>query len=217
MAPKFNAVFQQYARGRLVDLGCGRVPMYLFYRDLAETVTCVDWALSAHNQIHIDVFQDLNEPLSLPDSCADTVVLTSVLEHIYNPRALLGEIYRILAPEGTLILNVPFYYWLHEMPHDYYRYTIFALRRMLTDCGLEVLQEETTGGAPEALCDIVCKLTSGSRFASAFLLAVMTWLTATSPVKRISQKTSMTMPFGYIVIARKPESTSADLIRNPLV
>jgi len=45
----------------------------------------------------------------------DLVLLNSVLEHLSEPEEMLREIYRILAPGGTCLLNVPSWrgkYWL---------------------------------------------------------------------------------------------------------
>jgi hypothetical protein len=38
----------QHARGRLLDLRCGHVPLYGAYRPWVSEVTCVDWADGAH-------------------------------------------------------------------------------------------------------------------------------------------------------------------------
>lgn len=42
-------------------------------------------------------------------------------------------------------MNVPFYHWLHETPHGYYRYTEFALRRFMDRCGTQLIQLEASG------------------------------------------------------------------------
>ncbi|HRF81361.1 MAG TPA: methyltransferase domain-containing protein, partial [Flavobacteriales bacterium] len=75
----------------------------------------------------------------------DTIILSDVLEHIRKPEALVKEMYRILAPGGQVIMNVPFYYGLHEQPFDYYRYTQFALRAITEDAGFAVVELEAIG------------------------------------------------------------------------
>ena len=38
----------EHARGRLVDLGCGTVPLYRAYAELVTDVTCVDIGGTTH-------------------------------------------------------------------------------------------------------------------------------------------------------------------------
>ncbi|HSD11264.1 MAG TPA: class I SAM-dependent methyltransferase [Candidatus Binatia bacterium] len=50
---------------------------------------------------------NLNETLPLADQSFDVVVLSEVLEHLPYPELTLGEITRILRPNGRLIGSVP--------------------------------------------------------------------------------------------------------------
>jgi len=119
----YDEKIPQYVNGSLLDLGCGNAPFYQVYKKYSTQVTCADWFNSMHTNDFIDVECDLSKPLPFESNEFDTVILSDVLEHIFNPENLWEEIFRILAPQGRLILNVPFYYWIHEEPHDYYRYT----------------------------------------------------------------------------------------------
>jgi SAM-dependent methyltransferase len=83
--------------------------------------------------------------VELPDGSVDCVVLTEVLEHIYEPGLALRELHRLLRPGGILMGSVPFARGEHEAPHDYYRYTSFALRRLLADAGFEVSRVDYIG------------------------------------------------------------------------
>ena len=78
--------------------------------------------------------------MNLPfgDSEFDTIILSDVLEHIPVPEHLWKEMARILSRNGKIIMNVPFYYCLHEAPHDCSRYTEFALRRFVEMSGLRL-------------------------------------------------------------------------------
>ena len=64
---------------------------------------------------------------------------------------------RLLKPDGKLILGVPFLYWLHEEPHDYYRYTEFALDRFCQLSGLRLVELTPYGGLPEVFIDMSSK------------------------------------------------------------
>jgi len=208
VAEHYSVALQDYARGSLLDLGCGTVPMYLAYKDQVEEIICIDWANSEHQSIHLDSVMDLNEPLvNIPDNSFDTIILSDVLEHIRNPEQLLSEISRILKKEGVLLLNVPFFYWLHEKPYDFFRYTKFALEGMMDKVELDVLSLKTIGGSPEILADILMKhLHEIPLFGKLFcwLIHHITWGFIHTPIgKKLSTKTSKNFPFGYFLIARK--------------
>lgn len=47
------------------------------------------------------------ENIPLDDNSMDAVTSLAVLEHLDNPRHILGEIFRILKPGGTLLLTTP--------------------------------------------------------------------------------------------------------------
>ena len=84
--------------------------------------------------------------------------MSDVLEHLANPDQICREISRMLRPGGCLLANVPFYYPLHEAPHDYFRYTEFALRRFVRLAEMEVELLESIGGPIEIIADILSKL-----------------------------------------------------------
>jgi SAM-dependent methyltransferase len=196
-----------YARGKLVDLGCGTVPLYDAYRSLVSEVTCVDWAGNKHNARHLDVEHDLNQPLPLPSDRFDTAILSDVLEHIRRPEQLLGEVARILAPGGKLLLNVPFFYWLHEQPYDYFRYSEHALRAFVEQSGLRLVSLEGLGGAPDILADIVGKHVSQLPVlggVAARLLQRGSWAVGKLPaLSRALAPSSQRFPMAYFLVAEK--------------
>ena len=157
VATRYEAAINAYARGNLVDLGCGNVPLYLAYKDRVSSVTCVDWPATRHKIDHLDYELDLTEKLPFDDAAFDTIILSDVMEHIPTPGQLWAEMYRILTPGGVAIINVPFLYWVHEAPHDYYRYTEYALQRFADDCNFNVVSLEPIGGLPEVLADFIAK------------------------------------------------------------
>jgi SAM-dependent methyltransferase len=201
----YQKALEQHARGRLLDLGCGYVPYYELYRNLVQEVVCVDWENSLHKNEFLDFFMDLNKPLTLESESFDTVLLTDVLEHIYQPTQLLSEIVRVLRRGGHVIIGVPFFYWLHECPFDFHRYTEFALRQMCSDLKLETKSLEAYGGAPEIVVDIIgkcigsAKLTTLCKVYSSFFSAII----SLKPAQLLSRKTSKGFPLGYTLIAQK--------------
>jgi len=58
----------------------------------------------------------------------------------------IQEAGRALKHGGVLLLSVPHLSRLHELPHDYFRYTENGLRELALRADLEVIQIEPTGG-----------------------------------------------------------------------
>jgi SAM-dependent methyltransferase len=201
----YQGVIQKYASGRLLDLGCGFVPYYEFYKNLVSEVICVDWENSLHKNDFLDHFMDLNKPLSLASESFDTVLLTDVLEHIYQPVQLLSEVARVLRPSGHVIIGVPFFYGLHEEPFDFHRYTEFSLRQMSADLGLEIKSLIPYGGVPEILLDITGKCLNEAGLARLCRLHAATAdaLMKLRLVRAVSSRTAHGFPLGYVLAAQK--------------
>ncbi len=143
--------------GRIVDLGAGHVPFYEAYAPNAREIICVDWHNSLHDLTHADVVTDLNRPLPFKSLSFDGALLSSVLEHVADPSTVLQETARILRPGGTVVLEIPFMYWLHEEPYDFGRYTEHALRRFASIAGLDVERLEAYGGIGAVIGDVAAK------------------------------------------------------------
>ena len=207
VAPYYDRAIRSHAHGRLLDMGCGHVPLYDTYRDLVSENICIDWQNTAHVNPYLDQTVDLTGTLPFEIGSFDTVLLTDVLEHIPEPISLMGEIARILRPSGKLILGVPFFYWLHEVPHDYYRYTEFALRRFCELSGLRVIEIVPYGGLPEILLDLSSKgLNFLPRPVATILRPLHTTaslLGKTKPLRKLSERTRPSFPLGYVLCAEK--------------
>jgi len=92
---RFLEMYIPYYTGVIYDLGSGESPYKDFFLQYADQYIAVDWAESIHD-LKADILADLNKPLPIESSVADTVISLSVLEHLHSPRTLLGEAYRIL-------------------------------------------------------------------------------------------------------------------------
>ena len=151
MCGQYQEALQRHAKGRLLDLGCGKVPLYAAYRELVDEIVCVDWANTLHESKHVDFLRDLNEDLDLNGQLFDTVLLSDVLEHIRKPDKLLAQIHGLMRAGGKVIIGVPFFYHIHEAPNDFFRYTRYALISLAEESGFKVCYLEETGGALRSL------------------------------------------------------------------
>ena len=77
--------------------------------------------------------------LAIRSGSVDAVVSLEVLEYVWTPAMALNEMWRALKPGGMLVMSTPF---LHRVdaPDDYWHPTEPALRRLLAECGFDVLE-----------------------------------------------------------------------------
>lgn len=198
------AAILEHARGRLLDLGCGHVPYYEIYRSITTETVCVDWENTFHKNKLLDSVVDLNKPLPIESDSFNTVLLMDVLEHVARPFELIAEISRVLRPDGKLIVSVPFLYWLHEQPYDFFRYTEFALTNMCESNALHVISLKPYGGLPEILADstgkCICAL---GKLPGLAYVSVCQVILASRIIQSLSRRTNRLFPLGYTLVAGK--------------
>lgn len=157
--------------GRFLDVGCGMKPYESLFTDFAAEYIGIDHPVTQKGSYgsltRADIFSD-SASFPLDSSSFDTVVCTQVLEHVSDPFTKISEIARVLKSGGTAVITVPCAWPLHEVPHDYFRYTEFGLKSLLEGAGLEVIFQEEHGNALEALCQIATELFVAKRGASGF-------------------------------------------------
>jgi len=150
---------RRFAGGRLLDVGCGNKPYLEILGPCVRSYIGVD-PDAQHSQPDV-----VAQVLDLPFEAAtfDTVLTTQVLEHVPQPDRMLQEISRVLKPGGHLILTAPQYWRLHEIPHDYYRFTRYGLGHLVTACGLTPLLIKEEGAAWALIGQAVCTTLQGRR------------------------------------------------------
>jgi len=207
VASYYDTYIGRYACGKLLDLGCGKVPLFDTYKKFVTENICVDWGNSPHKNEHLDFECDLTKTLPFVNGEFNTIILSDVLEHIPDPTQLWHEMSRVLASSGRIIMNVPFFYGLHEQPHDYYRYTEFSLRRFAEGSRMNIVQLTAVGGVPEIIADMVAKCIVKwpyvGRSLAAFTQYAASVFIRTRIGKRASDKTSKQFPLGYFLVAEK--------------
>jgi SAM-dependent methyltransferase len=86
----------------------------------------------------VDVAADAAR-LPFPPGMFQRVECDAVLEHVRDPREVMREIERVLAPGGYAHVVAPFCHPFHEYPKDYRRFTLDGLKEIRG--GLEVVAE----------------------------------------------------------------------------
>jgi SAM-dependent methyltransferase len=126
-------------KGTLYDLGCGEMPYRDWLRSFADRYIGVDWSNSPHD-LKADIVANLNQALPIENQVADSIISLSVMEHLPEPLLFLSEAHRILKPGCAIILQVPFMWWVHEAPHDYFRYTKYGLEYLFKKAGFSKIE-----------------------------------------------------------------------------
>ncbi|MFZ9394854.1 MAG: methyltransferase domain-containing protein [Erythrobacter sp.] len=193
-----------HAKGNLADFGCGKVPFYGLYSTRVDQVTCIDWPNSAHESQHIDIEADLNQPIAVASESFDTILCSSVLEHIWCHDVMWAEMSRTLKADGTLILTVPFIYALHEVPYDYFRWTRYALEKSADQAGLVPVKIEPYGGGIDIVADLLVRsLGLASDRLAGIAGRVGARLLRGGVSKRLAPGAYEALPLGYLMVAQK--------------
>jgi SAM-dependent methyltransferase len=192
----------------VLDLGAGDAP----YRELFARTNYVtsDWEKSPHaGGIRADVVADASR-LPIESSSVGLVLCTQVLEHVADPGAVLGECLRVLEPNGRLALTVPLVWELHELPHDYYRYTSVGIEYLLAQAGFVNIDVRARNDCFSTLAQLM--LNVGSTMGRApdglderreRVQRIMRELAA--QIARFAPlDVNRTLPLGYAVLARRP-------------
>lgn len=92
--------------GKILDVGCNVYPNNIIHRKILEiNKNCIgiDWQEGKG----VDKVWDLNKGLPFKNDEFDCIFLGEIIEHLENPRMVLGECCRILKLNGKLILTTP--------------------------------------------------------------------------------------------------------------
>lgn len=136
-------------RGRILDIGCGNRPMEsLLEPDIAYVGLDYPATYAKGYTGRPDVFGD-GQALPFRTESFDVVMVIDVLEHLPSPDQCVQEAARVLRDGGRLILQTPFLYPLHDMPHDFRRWTLPGLEAMVQRQGFEVTERQVFGAPCE--------------------------------------------------------------------
>lgn len=98
-------------RGRLLDIGSGRGELLLAAKQDGWAVVGIEpsanFADYAENNSGVGILRQPVEQCRFPDASFDVVVLSAVLEHLYNPAETICEVARILRRGGAVFMDVP--------------------------------------------------------------------------------------------------------------
>lgn len=136
--------------GHVLDVGGGA-----FFERLArrghvwESFTILEPRPGLDTSSHDNVQLVLGDGQALPfaEGSFDEVLAIQVLEHVFRPDVLVQEMWRVLRPNGRMIIMVPQSGNLHQVPHHYANLTRFWLFEIAQRLHAEVEVWKPLGGA----------------------------------------------------------------------
>jgi len=138
--------------GRVLDLGCGAGRLLDWLKRHGWQTYGVEISKQAAEygkKRGLNIFNGELVETKFPQEFFDAVVINQVLEHLYDPKGILWEVYRVLRPGGLLIVGVPNIesyeskvfgeYWSPlDIPRHLYHFSYETLKTMLQKTGFIV-------------------------------------------------------------------------------
>ncbi len=122
----------------VVGVGAGRD---FYFLGLQNEVVALD--IVPQSTVPNVVIADFSRDIPLPDGHFDAVVISDVLEHVFDDRNALLNCRRVLRDSGQLVLNVPYGDDIGD--HHVRVYTRATVRRLLASAGFDVVEEVERG------------------------------------------------------------------------
>ena len=144
------------AGSKLLDVGAGDAPYREIFSHL-DYVTC-DWENTQYSPVIPSDISGSADGVPVPDESFDAILNTQVLEHVPEPGNVLAEFWRILRPGGRLWITAPLVWYLHEEPHDYYRYTPHGLRYLLEKAAFSKIEITALNDAFSTVAQLMADL-----------------------------------------------------------
>ena len=141
----------------ILDIGCGRGLLL----SKLKHIGCKVWGTElseissryAKENLKINVISRNLEDCMFDKDYFDVVTMFHSLEHMMSPMETTREIYRILKPEGTLIIELPRFNslyasifrdkWFHlDVPRHLYHFSDSTIGKLLASAGFNIVKEK---------------------------------------------------------------------------
>ncbi|MBA3921434.1 MAG: class I SAM-dependent methyltransferase [Nostocaceae cyanobacterium] len=150
--PLIRLIERQKKVGKLLEIGCGTGQfLYMMQQrdwDCQGLEMSADATIFCRETYSLNVQEGAVEDTNYEPNTFDVIVLSHVLEHLYNPHKVLEKLKAWLTPEGIIVLTIPNgkswtaayfkQYWSgYDVPRHYYTFTSSSLRKLAEKNGLD--------------------------------------------------------------------------------
>ena len=122
----------------------------------------------------VDMVLDLHA-IRLPDESVGTVLLIDTIEHVEFVRKAIQEVYRILKPNGVLIISSVMDFPIHGYPNDYWRFTPAAFESLLASFSSSFVGALGRKSFPHTLVGVGFKSSLPQETMNGFLVRTEAW------------------------------------------
>lgn len=204
-------IIPKYALGIVLDAGAGQSDYKYMFSHCRKYI-----ALDLHLKENLNCVANI---INLPfkEQRFDTIFCSQVLEHLPNPSLALNEFYKALKPGGNLILTVPHLSCYHDLPHDYYRFTVEGASFLLSQAGFKTIT--ALGNASvlsfigHILSHIVLGLSAGCGVAGRIIFLINSLVNyIVAFIDYFLLRFAKNIPLNIIAVSVKPGSQNSSII-----
>jgi ubiquinone/menaquinone biosynthesis C-methylase UbiE len=201
----FSAALEPHIK--ILDVGCGIKPYKKLFSDSEYTGIDIRGGGHADTEKTVDAYYD-GTHIPFKNETFDVIICTQVLEHAVDAETLIAECSRVLKPNGSLFLTMPFIYHEHEIPYDFRRFTRYGHMQICEKNHLQIENIIKTTGFCGTFAQLFCAtLFEALPFKSIIFKILITFIIF-SPIQIIGMLLDfITRKYGptmdYVTIARK--------------
>lgn len=104
----------------------------------------------------VDVILDLHS-IDLPSNTVGTVLIIDTLEHVEFIERAMKEVYRILKPNGVIVITSVMNFIIHKYPCDYWRFTPQSFKSLLKPFTYSFVESIGEKNFPHTVVGVGCK------------------------------------------------------------
>jgi SAM-dependent methyltransferase len=197
-------------KGKTLDVGCGLKPYEKFCNSSEYIGLEIDTPKNRKFK-KADYFYD-GRIFPFKNCEIDSIIVSEVFEHVFNPDEFLSEINRVLKRGGILLMSVPFIWDEHEQPLDYGRYSSFGLQYILRKHGFQIVEFKKSINDIRVIFQLLnCYICKKTFTKNGYLNLIITFMLM-SPFNIIGELLSKLLPknndlyLDNIVLARKEKN-----------
>ena len=128
---------------KVLDYGAGNSP----YRKYVKCDEYKTLDIAQNKKKNINIIIKPNTKIPINKNYFDFILLIDVISHIYDFDSVLKECHRVLKKNGKILIFTPFIYRENETPNDYWRFTSFAIKKIISKYKYKNIKIKKIGNA----------------------------------------------------------------------